>query len=88
MPRSWAHYDTDAYRLPDNFKRIGYDTDNGKYTFRNTEDGSIWESKQEGAEYSEMICVQGPNPARAGFLEEEVSMIQRHCFILRLICCE
>jgi hypothetical protein len=83
MPRS--HYDTDTYRLPTNFKRIGYDSDNSKYTFRNTEDGSIWESKQAGEEYGEMICVQGPNSARAGHIEEEVFMNQGLHIIIRLI---
>ncbi len=42
----------DSYRLPEGMERIGYDSDTGRYTFRDS-DGSIWEGPQ-GAEYGEM----------------------------------
>ncbi|ETW86619.1 hypothetical protein HETIRDRAFT_413020 [Heterobasidion irregulare TC 32-1] len=45
----WTQYDEDDYRLPDGMKRVGYDSDTGKYYFRDR-DGSLW----EGSEYGEM----------------------------------
>jgi hypothetical protein len=42
----------DDYRLPEGMTRIGYDSDTGRYRFRD-KDGSIWEGA-EGAEYGEM----------------------------------
>ncbi|KAI0528042.1 carbohydrate-binding module family 50 protein [Xylaria bambusicola] len=39
----WSELDTDEERLPEGMKRIGYDADSQKYTFRDA-DGSIWES--------------------------------------------
>lgn len=42
----------DEYRLPEGMTRIGYDSDTGRYRFRD-KDGSIWEGP-EGAEYGEM----------------------------------
>ncbi|KAK5636667.1 hypothetical protein RRF57_012379 [Xylaria bambusicola] len=39
----WSQLDTDEERLPEGMKRIGYDADSQKYTFRDA-DGSIWES--------------------------------------------
>jgi len=44
--------------------RIGYDSDTGRYTFRD-KDGSIWEGP-EGAEYGEM---------RKGVCEAELSCV-------------
>lgn len=43
MSSRWSEYDTDAERLPEGMKRIGYDADSQKYTFRDA-DGCIWES--------------------------------------------
>lgn len=42
----------DSCRLPEGMTRIGYDSDTGRYRFRD-KDGSIWEGA-EGAEYGEM----------------------------------
>ncbi|TFK70075.1 hypothetical protein BDN72DRAFT_870467 [Pluteus cervinus] len=63
----WSQYDEDSYRLPEGMKRIGYDADTGKYTFRDR-DGSIWEGP-EGAEFGEMTRVSGP-PAGGSSHEE------------------
>jgi len=55
----WTQYDEDGYRLPEGMTRIGYDSDAGRYRFRD-KDGSIWEGP-EGAEYGEMRKVShGP----------------------------
>ncbi|KAI1360537.1 carbohydrate-binding module family 50 protein [Xylaria arbuscula] len=43
MSSRWSEFDTDAERLPEGMKRIGYDADSQKYTFRDA-DGSLWES--------------------------------------------
>ncbi|KAL7284971.1 hypothetical protein ACG7TL_000060 [Trametes sanguinea] len=42
----------DSSRLPEGMKRVGYDSDTGRYYFRDR-DGSLWEGPQ-GAEYGEM----------------------------------
>lgn len=42
----------DEYRLPEGMKRVGYDADSGRYTFKDR-DGSLWLGA-EGAEFSEM----------------------------------
>jgi hypothetical protein len=42
----------DDYRLPEGFKRVGYDADSGKYVFRDKE-GQLWEG-QEGERFGEM----------------------------------
>ena len=44
--------DSDAGRLPDGMRRVGYDSDTQVYTFRDT-DGSLWESLP-GAEYGRL----------------------------------
>ncbi|KAG2022590.1 hypothetical protein CC2G_000327 [Coprinopsis cinerea AmutBmut pab1-1] len=54
----WTQYDEDDYRLPEGMKRIGYDSDTGRYFFRDA-DGSIWASA-EGSEYGELSKVSGP----------------------------
>ncbi|TFY51031.1 hypothetical protein EVG20_g11202 [Dentipellis fragilis] len=48
----WTQYDEDDYRLPEGMTRVGYDSDTGKYYFRD-KDGSMWEGA-EGAQYGEM----------------------------------
>ncbi|EJD03795.1 LysM-domain-containing protein [Fomitiporia mediterranea MF3/22] len=48
----WTQYDEDDYRLPEGMKRVGYDADTQKYTFRD-QDGVYWEGP-EGAEYGEL----------------------------------
>jgi hypothetical protein len=45
-------YLQDDYRLPEGFKRVGYDADSGKYIFRDNE-GQLWEG-QEGERLGEM----------------------------------
>jgi hypothetical protein len=42
----------DDYRLPEGMKRIGYDSESGRYYFRDT-DGSVWVGPQ-GAEFGQM----------------------------------
>ncbi|KAF9258270.1 hypothetical protein L218DRAFT_740495 [Marasmius fiardii PR-910] len=49
----WTQYDEDSYRLPEGFKRVGYDSDRQVYTFEDTSNGSIWEGR-EGEEFGEM----------------------------------
>nr|GAT55772.1 peptidoglycan-binding domain protein [Mycena chlorophos] len=51
----WSQYDEDSSRLPEGMTRIGYDTDTGRYYFRDR-DGSVWQGA-EGAEFSEMTRV-------------------------------
>lgn len=51
----WTQYDEDEHRLPEGMERIGYDSDNGCYYFRDR-DGVVWQGA-EGAEFSEMIRV-------------------------------
>ncbi|TEB38534.1 hypothetical protein FA13DRAFT_1724489 [Coprinellus micaceus] len=51
----WTQFDEDDYRLPEGMKRIGYDADEGRYYFRDS-DGSIWRGA-EGAEYGELSKV-------------------------------
>ncbi|ESK90468.1 carbohydrate-binding module family 50 protein [Moniliophthora roreri MCA 2997] len=34
---NWSQFDEDAYRLPEGFKRIGYDSDTGRYLFEDRE---------------------------------------------------
>ena len=61
---SYSSLFQDEYRLPEGMTRIGYDSDAGRYRFRD-KDGSIWEGP-EGAGYGEMrkgkydteLCVQ------------------------------
>ncbi|KAI0352277.1 hypothetical protein OH77DRAFT_812219 [Trametes cingulata] len=48
----WTQYDEDSYRLPEGMKRVGYDSDTGRYQFR-AQDGSLWEGPQ-GAQFGEM----------------------------------
>ncbi|KAJ4000150.1 hypothetical protein F5050DRAFT_1804377 [Lentinula boryana] len=58
----WSQYDEDSYRLPEGMERIGYDSDSGRYLFRDR-DGSVWQGP-EGAEYGEMTRVSAPNEAQ------------------------
>ncbi|CDO77271.1 Carbohydrate-Binding Module Family 50 protein [Trametes cinnabarina] len=53
----WTQYDEDSTRLPEGMTRVGYDSDTGRYYFRDR-DGSLWEGPQ-GAQYGEMKRVQG-----------------------------
>lgn len=42
----------DDYRLPEGMKRVGYDSDSGRYYFRDSE-GKMYEGP-EGSEFGEM----------------------------------
>ncbi|KAJ8475054.1 hypothetical protein ONZ51_g6799 [Trametes cubensis] len=53
----WTQYDEDSYRLPEGMKRVGYDSDTGRYYYRGS-DGSLWEGPQ-GAQYGELRPAQG-----------------------------
>ncbi|OTA97725.1 hypothetical protein M434DRAFT_26456 [Hypoxylon sp. CO27-5] len=62
MPRRWpvdGDRDSDD-RLPAGFERIGYDADDGVYTYR-APDGSIWKGLS-GNRYGELTQVQGADP--------------------------
>ncbi|KAJ4495769.1 hypothetical protein C8J55DRAFT_494862 [Lentinula edodes] len=68
----WTQYDEDSYRLPEGMERIGYDSDSGKYIFRDR-DGSVWQGP-EGAEYGEMTRVSGSSDQEAQAVMEEPSV--------------
>ncbi|GAW05155.1 carbohydrate-binding module family 50 protein [Lentinula edodes] len=63
---------TTNYRLPEGMERIGYDSDSGKYIFRDR-DGSVWQGP-EGAEYGEMTRVSGSSDQEAQAVMEEPSV--------------
>jgi len=63
----WTQYDEDEYRLPEGMRRVGYDSDTGKYYYRGG-DGSIWEGA-EGAQYGELRQVSA-EAAAAALLED------------------
>ncbi|KAF9225218.1 carbohydrate-binding module family 50 protein [Gyrodon lividus] len=48
----WTQYDEDDYRLPEGVKRIGYDSDTGRYYFRDQE-GLTYQGP-EGSEFGEL----------------------------------
>lgn len=56
----WSQYDTDEERLPEGMVRIGYDADDQTYTFKDTNDGSIWESAP-GSQYGRLTRISGPS---------------------------
>ncbi|KAJ4490225.1 hypothetical protein J3R30DRAFT_3693797 [Lentinula aciculospora] len=64
-----SQYDEDSYRLPEGMERMGYDSDSGRYLFRDR-DGSLWQGPQ-GAEYGEMTRV--PEPDQTQEAVEEAS---------------
>ncbi|KAJ7842196.1 hypothetical protein B0H14DRAFT_2781160 [Mycena olivaceomarginata] len=51
----WTQYDSDEYRLPEGMERIGYDSDTGRYYFKDG-GGAVWQGAQ-GAEFSQMTRV-------------------------------
>ncbi|KAF7340980.1 Peptidoglycan-binding domain protein [Mycena sanguinolenta] len=51
----WTDQDSDEARLPAGMERIGYDSDTGRYYFRDGS-GSVWQGAQ-GAQFSEMTRV-------------------------------
>ncbi|KAH6660368.1 hypothetical protein BKA67DRAFT_530467 [Truncatella angustata] len=58
----WDQYDED---VPDGMTRIGYDSDDQTYTFRDA-DGSIWESAP-GTKCSGLHCISGPSAPRDSY---------------------
>ncbi|KAK7056860.1 hypothetical protein VNI00_002577 [Paramarasmius palmivorus] len=52
---SWTHFDEDAYRLPEGFTRVGYDSDTGVYIFRDRE-GNTYHSEPH-SQYGPMTRV-------------------------------
>ncbi|KAF8841829.1 carbohydrate-binding module family 50 protein [Paxillus ammoniavirescens] len=48
----WTQYDEDDYRLPEGMKRVGYDSDTGRYYFRDRE-GLLYKGP-EGSEFGEL----------------------------------
>ncbi|KAK7035997.1 peptidoglycan-binding domain protein [Favolaschia claudopus] len=58
----WTQEDSDEARLPEGMERIGYDSDTGRYYFRDS-DGSVWQGAQ-GAEFSEMTRVSDGESSR------------------------
>ncbi|KAI0706016.1 hypothetical protein C8T65DRAFT_652470 [Cerioporus squamosus] len=68
----WTQYDEDSYRLPEGMKRVGYDSDTGKYYYRDG-GGSLWEGA-EGAQYGELKRVShAPIPTGSDRAQEEPS---------------
>ncbi|KIJ12831.1 carbohydrate-binding module family 50 protein [Paxillus involutus ATCC 200175] len=51
----WTQYDEDDYRLPEGMKRVGYDSDTGRYYFRDRE-GLLYKGP-EGSEFGELTQV-------------------------------
>ncbi|KIJ66544.1 carbohydrate-binding module family 50 protein [Hydnomerulius pinastri MD-312] len=51
----WTQYDEDDYRLPEGVKRVGYDSDTGRYYFRDRE-GLLYKGP-EGSEFGELTQV-------------------------------
>ncbi|KAJ3525756.1 hypothetical protein NMY22_g10441 [Coprinellus aureogranulatus] len=71
----WTQFDEDDYRLPEGMKRIGYDSDEGRYYFRDS-DGSIWRGA-EGAEYGELTKVSEAPASVTGAANDDVEASPR-----------
>ncbi|KAJ7827184.1 hypothetical protein B0H13DRAFT_311433 [Mycena leptocephala] len=68
----WTQFDEDSTRLPEGMERIGYDSDTGRYYFRDAS-GSVWQGAQ-GAEFSEMTRVSegaGANTSSSSYPPDE-----------------
>jgi len=61
----WTEPDGDDYRLPEGMKRVGYDSDRGRYYFRDRK-GALYDGEQ-GSEFGEMTRV---HPAPIAIPEE------------------
>ena len=75
----WAHLDTDAERLPEGMKRVGYDANTQTYTYEDAR-GSPWEGAP-GAQYgrlrrasTEPRPVPPPSYAKVGEKRSGVAM--------------
>ncbi len=71
----WSHLDSDEERLPEGFERIGYDGE--RYTYRNTQDGSLW-AGPAGARYGGMRKISNGEDGDEGtpMLSDEVRWVQ------------
>ncbi|KAF9782140.1 hypothetical protein BJ322DRAFT_197307 [Thelephora terrestris] len=59
MPRRWSDLDSDEYRLPEGFRRVGYDADERRYYFHDG-NGQTWRS-EPGNEYG-LLTRARPEP--------------------------
>ncbi|KDR77281.1 hypothetical protein GALMADRAFT_96032 [Galerina marginata CBS 339.88] len=59
MPGRWTQYEEDSSRLPEGFKRIGYDADTKIYTFRDA-NGVMYQGKP-GLDYGTLKPKPGTN---------------------------
>lgn len=58
MPSNrWSRLDSDEERLPAGMKRVGYDADDGRYTFQDQE--GLWLG-EPGAEFGGRLTYAGP----------------------------
>ncbi|KAJ7135313.1 hypothetical protein C8R46DRAFT_1235122 [Mycena filopes] len=65
----WTQHDEDSTRLPEGMERIGYDSDTGRYYFR--QGGQVWQGAQ-GAQFSEMTRVtDGSGPSSSSYPQED-----------------
>ncbi|KAI9572484.1 hypothetical protein HD554DRAFT_2065451 [Boletus coccyginus] len=62
MPNRFTQYDEDAYRLPEGMRRIAYDADTQRYTFRDRS-GQLYQSAP-GEEFGVLRPVAAPLPHR------------------------
>jgi LysM repeat protein len=53
----WTQYDEDEYRLPEGMERVGYDSDTGRYIFRDS-DGIMYKGP-EGSMFGELMRMDG-----------------------------
>ncbi|KAF9530772.1 hypothetical protein CPB83DRAFT_850279 [Crepidotus variabilis] len=70
---NYIHSFDDSTRLPAGFKRIAYDADSGRYTFRDRTDGKLYIGKP-GEEYGVMMPIDADRPqafAADNFADDE-----------------
>lgn len=58
----WSQFDEDSTRLPEGFKRIGYDADTATYTYEDS-DGNRYEGAPS-CEYGVLTKIESSSPAR------------------------
>ncbi|KAH7903326.1 hypothetical protein BJ138DRAFT_164523 [Hygrophoropsis aurantiaca] len=59
---SFTQFDEDSYRLPEGVKRIAYDADTERYTFRDRS-GQLYQNSP-GENYGNLIAISTPLPRR------------------------
>ncbi|KAF8215657.1 carbohydrate-binding module family 50 protein [Mycena galopus ATCC 62051] len=69
----WTQQDSDESRLPAGMERIGYDSDTGRYYFRD-QSRSVWQGAQ-GAQFSQMT--RDPPAVAGGSRDEDVEAAPR-----------